>query len=100
VESRKGRKPLGRPRRRWVDNIKIDPKEIGWSDKDWIYLAQDGDKWKALVNTVLKFRVPQYVGKFLRSCIISGFSRRAQWSCYEIMLYMSSEMPFKFEFHI
>jgi hypothetical protein len=47
------KRPLGRPRRRWVDNIKMDLREIGWDDMDWIELAQDRDKWRALVNTVM-----------------------------------------------
>jgi hypothetical protein len=45
-----GKKPLGRPRRRWVDNIKFDLEEIGWGDVDWSVLAQDKDTWRALVN--------------------------------------------------
>jgi hypothetical protein len=50
---------LGRPRHRWVDNIKMDPREIGWDGMDWIELAQeDRDQWRALVNTVLNLRVP------------------------------------------
>jgi hypothetical protein len=53
-----GRRPLGRPRRRWVDNIKMDLGGIGWDDMDWIDLAQDRDQWRALVNTVIKLRVP------------------------------------------
>jgi hypothetical protein len=53
-----GRRPLGRPRRRWVDNIKMDIREIGWSGMDWIHLAQDKDQWRALVNTVMNLRVP------------------------------------------
>jgi hypothetical protein len=44
------KKPLGRPRRRWEDNIKTDHKDIGWGSKDWIHLAQDRDQWKALVK--------------------------------------------------
>jgi hypothetical protein len=52
------KRPLGRPRRRWVDNIKMDLREIGWDDVDWIHLAQDRDQWRALVNTVLSLRVP------------------------------------------
>jgi hypothetical protein len=47
-----GKRPLGRPRRRWVDNIKMDHREIGWDGGDWIDLAQDRDQWMALVNTV------------------------------------------------
>jgi hypothetical protein len=53
-----GRRPLGRPRRRWVDNIKMDLVEIGWSGVGWIGLAQDRDKWRALVNAVMNLRVP------------------------------------------
>jgi hypothetical protein len=53
-----GKKPLGRQRRRWVDNIKIDLREIGWDGTDWIDLAQDRDQWRVLVNTAMKLRVP------------------------------------------
>jgi hypothetical protein len=53
-----GKRPLGRPRRRWADNNKIDRLEIGWGGVDWIGLAQDRDKWRALVNAVTNFRVP------------------------------------------
>jgi hypothetical protein len=52
------RRPLGRPRRRWIDNIKMDVLEIGLSVVDWICLAQERYRWRALVNTVMKFRVP------------------------------------------
>jgi hypothetical protein len=53
-----GRRPLGRPRRRWVDNIRMDLVEVGWGDVDWIGLAQDRDRWRALVNSVSNLRVP------------------------------------------
>jgi hypothetical protein len=53
-----GNKPLGRPRRRWVDNIKMDLREIGRDGMDWIDLAQDRDRWRALVNTVMNLGVP------------------------------------------
>jgi hypothetical protein len=53
-----GKRPLGRPRRRWVYNIKMDLREIGWEGMDWIELAQDRDHWRALVNTVMNLRVP------------------------------------------
>jgi hypothetical protein len=53
-----GKRPLGRPRRRWEDNIRIDLREIGWGGLDWIDLAQDSDQRKALVNTVMNLRVP------------------------------------------
>jgi hypothetical protein len=51
-------KPLGRPRRRWVDNIKMDLREIGWDGMHWTDLAQVRDQWRALVNTVMNLRVP------------------------------------------
>jgi hypothetical protein len=50
--------PLGRPRRRWVDNIRIGLGEVAWGDVDWIGLAQDRNRWRALVNSVLNLRVP------------------------------------------
>jgi hypothetical protein len=53
-----GMRPLGRPRRRWEDNIKVNLGEIGFGDVDWIHLAQDRDRWRALVNTVMNLRVP------------------------------------------
>jgi hypothetical protein len=53
-----GKGPLIRPRRRWVDNIKMDLTEIGWDGMDWIDLAQDRDQWRALVNTIMNIRVP------------------------------------------
>jgi hypothetical protein len=53
-----GKRPLGRPRRRWVNNIKMDLREIGWDRVDWIDLAQDRDQWRVLVNTVVSLRAP------------------------------------------
>jgi hypothetical protein len=58
VEKPEGERPLGRFRRNWKDNIKTDPREIGCCGMDWIYLAQDRDQWRALVNTVMNLRVP------------------------------------------
>jgi len=52
-----GKRPLGRPRRRWQDNIKMDLREVGGVG-DWMELAQDRDRWRALVNTVMNFRFP------------------------------------------
>jgi hypothetical protein len=53
-----GKRTLGRPRRRWVDNIRTDLGEVGWDDVDWIGLATDRNRWRALVNSVLNLRVP------------------------------------------
>jgi hypothetical protein len=53
-----GRRPLGRPRRRWVDNIKMDLIEVEWDGRDLIDLAQDRDRWRAYVNAVMNLRVP------------------------------------------
>jgi hypothetical protein len=53
-----GKRPLGRPRHRWVDNIKMDIRETKWNGVVWIDMAQDRDQWKALVNTVMNLRVP------------------------------------------
>jgi hypothetical protein len=53
-----GKRPLGRPRSRWVDNIKMDLREIGRDGVNWIDQAQDRDQWRALVNTVMNLRVP------------------------------------------
>jgi hypothetical protein len=53
-----GRRPLGRPRRRWLDSKRIELQEHGWGEVDWIGLAQDRDRWRALVNSLLNLRVP------------------------------------------
>jgi hypothetical protein len=52
------KRPLGRPRRRWVDNIRMDFCEVGWGDVAWVGLAQDRNMWRSLVNSVLNLRVP------------------------------------------
>ena len=54
-----GKRPLGRPRRRWEDNIKMDLQEVGRGCEDWMQLAQDRVKWRALVSTVMNIRVPK-----------------------------------------
>jgi hypothetical protein len=53
-----GKSPLGSPRRRWVDNIRKDLGEVEWGDVDWIGLAQDRNRWRAVVNSILNLRVP------------------------------------------
>jgi len=61
-------RPLGRPSRRWEDCIKTDLQEVGGGFGDWMDLAQDRDRWRALVSTVMNFRIPQIAGNFLTSC--------------------------------
>jgi hypothetical protein len=58
IGSSEEKRPLGRPRRRWEDNIKMDLREIGIDGANWIRLAQDKVRWQAVVNTVMKLRVP------------------------------------------
>jgi hypothetical protein len=58
VGNTEGKRPLGRPRHRWIDNIKMDIRKIGYNGVDWMNIAQDRDQWRALVNTVLNLRVP------------------------------------------
>jgi hypothetical protein len=72
VEKPVGKRPLGRPRRRWEHNIRIDLREIGWEDVNWIHLTQDSDQWRTLMKTVMNFRRGE---GFLGSTTIS-LSRR------------------------
>ena len=58
VGNPEGRRPLGRPRRRWVDNIRMDLQEVGFGCMDWIELVHDRDSWRALVSAVMNLRVP------------------------------------------
>jgi hypothetical protein len=58
VEKPEGKGPRGRHRHRWEDNIRMDLREIGWEDVNWIHLAQNRDWWQALVNTVMSVQVP------------------------------------------
>jgi hypothetical protein len=58
TEEPEGKRPLGRPKRSWVDNIRMDLGDVGWGDVDWIDLAKDRNWWRALVNSVLNLRVP------------------------------------------
>jgi hypothetical protein len=57
VGKSEGKRPLGRPRSRWVDNINMDRREIEWNGMDWIDLAQDRNQWRALLNTVINLRI-------------------------------------------
>ena len=58
IRKPEGKRPLGRPRRRWEDNINMDLQEVGCGDMDWVELAQDTNRWWALVNAVMNLRVP------------------------------------------
>ena len=71
-----GRRPLGRPSCRWVDNIKMDLQEVGCGHMDWIGLAEDRDRWRTLVSAVMNLRVPWNAGNFWTSCKPVSFSRR------------------------
>jgi hypothetical protein len=73
-----GKRPLGRPRRRWVDNIRRDLGGVGWGDVDWIGLTQDRSRWRALVNSVLNQRVPCNAGKLSSGLTSNGLSVSAQ----------------------
>jgi hypothetical protein len=73
-----GKRPLGTPRRRRVDNIRIDLQEVGCGYMDWAGLAQDRDGWRRLVSVVKNYQVPQNAGNFLTSCKPVSFSRTLQ----------------------
>jgi hypothetical protein len=76
-----------------VDNIIMDLREVGWEGMNWIDLAQDRDQWRALVNTVMNLQVQLNARKFLSSCTICGFSRRAQLR-KSVLLISSSHVRF------
>jgi hypothetical protein len=80
------KRPLGRPRRRWMDSVKLGLGEIGWDGMDWIGLTRNMDDWTALVNTVMNLLVPKIIWKFFSSCIIGNFSGRAQ--LHEVSLFV------------
>jgi hypothetical protein len=71
-----GKRPLGRPRSRWEDNIRMDLQEVGCGCEDWIGLAQDRDRWRALVSAVRNLQVPYNAGNFLTRRKPVSFSRR------------------------
>ena len=85
-----GKRPRGRPRRRWVDNIRTDLQEVGCGHMDWIGLAQDRDRRRTLVSAVMNLRVPWNAGNFLTSCKPVSFSRRTlhHWVSITISLFV------------
>jgi hypothetical protein len=78
VGKAEGKRLLGRTRRRWVDNIRMDLGEVGWGDVDWIGLAKDRNSWRAVVNSVLNLRVPWNAGKLSSVLASSGLSISVQ----------------------
>ena len=76
VRKPEGKRPLGRPRRRWEDNIKMDLQEVGGGCEEWMELAQDRDRWRALVGTVMNLRVPEMRGISRLAAEPVSFSRR------------------------
>jgi hypothetical protein len=70
-----GKRPLGRPRRRWEDNIKMYLQEVGYGSMDWIGLAQDRDRWREFLNAVMNLRFPKNEGNFLTSYKLVRLSR-------------------------
>jgi hypothetical protein len=72
-----GKRPLGRPRCRWEDNIEMDLQEFGIGGTEWIELAQDRYKWRTLLNAVMNIRVPYNLGSFLTGCKPVSFFRRS-----------------------
>ena len=76
VKKSEGKRPLGRPRRRWVDNIRMDLQEVGCGYVEWIGLAQDRDRWRMLVSAVMNLRVAWNAGNFLTICKPVGCSGR------------------------
>ncbi|KAJ4447736.1 hypothetical protein ANN_09744 [Periplaneta americana] len=90
-----GKRPLERPRRRWEDNIKMDLREVGYDDRDWINLAQDRDRWRAYVRAAMNLRVCEEWLCFCRSvnCVISGASvqvedlaENSSFACFKFQL--------------
>jgi hypothetical protein len=72
------KRPLGSPRHRWVDNIRMDLGEVGWDDVDWIGLAKDRNRWRALVNSVLNLRVPMKCWETIKCLTTGGLLNSAQ----------------------
>jgi hypothetical protein len=79
VGNPEGKRQLRRPRRVWMDNIRMYLGEVGWDDVDWIGVAQDRNMWRALVDALMNLRVPQNAGKLSSGLIIGGLSNSAQF---------------------
>jgi hypothetical protein len=90
VGNPEGKRPLGRLRRRWVDNIKMDLREIGWDGRDWIDLVQDRNQWRALVNAVMNLRVSSYLSKIHFNIVHPPTSWSSQWP---LPFWISNQYP-------
>jgi hypothetical protein len=88
VEKPEGKRPLGRPRRRWVDNIRMDLGEVGWGDVDWIGLAKDRNSWRALVNLVLNLGFHEMLGNYRVASRVVPSSIQLVSGCYLYALCM------------
>jgi hypothetical protein len=77
-----GKRPLGRQRHKWLDNIKMDLGEIRWGGVDWTGLVQNRDQWRALVNSVTNRLVLLNAGKFFNSCTTGGLTTTVHWCLY------------------
>jgi hypothetical protein len=97
VGSSEGKRPIGRPRRRWVDNIRMDLGEMGWGNVDWMGLAQDRKRWRALVNSVLNLRVPWNAGNYpVAKHLVAS---RLVLSSIELVSQLVSYMKYNYYFH-
>jgi hypothetical protein len=82
------KRPVGKPRRRRVDNINMDLLEIGWGGVDWIGLSQDRDNWGALVNTIMNLQVPQNAGKLSSAYTIGGLLSSSQFHRVSLVMHV------------
>jgi hypothetical protein len=78
IRKPKGKRPLGKPRRRWIYNIKMDLLELGLGGVDWIGVTQDRYRWRALVNAVMNLRIPKNAGNLPSGCTSCGLSSGTQ----------------------
>jgi hypothetical protein len=85
VGKQEGKRPLGRPRHRWVDNIKMDLAEKECGSVDWIGVAQDRENWRALLNAVMNFRILKMLGNYRVAAQLVG--SRVVLSCIELVSY-------------
>jgi hypothetical protein len=85
VGKREGKRPLGRPRYRWVGTIRMDLGEVGWGDVDCIGVAEDRNRWRALVNSVLNLRVPLNAENPSSGLLSSAQFHRVSWLVFRVL---------------